>query len=209
MTPWERHVLVHLGEQKGARFSDLAGAPGLSRRVLAEVLRDLQHRGLIRAEQYSDRPPRRHYLLTSRGSQARRLALALSHVLAGGSLDVRGFVAPDAAPQLPAHPSDGLLESDPQQAWSIFEATVQPLVRYDEQYSTDLVGTLAAYLECDASVSVAAAQLFTHRHTVRYRLARVNELTGLNVDSLEDRERLTLGLRAMNLFRRLGRQLLP
>ncbi len=44
--------------------------------------------------------------------------------------------------------------------------------------------------------------LFAHRHTIRYRLDRVNELTGLDVDKSEARERLTLGIKAMQLLGR-------
>ena len=43
-------------------------------------------------------------------------------------------------------------------------------------------------------------QLFTHRHTIRYRLERVKELTGLDVNSTDGRERLGLGLKAMRVL---------
>ena len=39
-----------------------------------------------------------------------------------------------------------VLASHPEEVRSFYEDTVAPLVRYDEQYSTDLVGTLEAYL---------------------------------------------------------------
>ena len=47
-----------------------------------------------------------------------------------------------------------------------------------------------------------AADLFAHRHTIRYRLDRVKELTHLDVDKSEDRERLTLGIKSMQLLGR-------
>ena len=43
-------------------------------------------------------------------------------------------------------------------------------------------------------------ELFTHRHTIRYRLERVKELTGLDVNSTDGRERLGLGLKAMRVL---------
>jgi hypothetical protein len=52
----------------------------------------------------------------------------------------------------------------------------------------------------DASTAVAAARLYAHRHTIRYRLGRVQELTGLDVELQADRERLTLGLRAWRMY---------
>ena len=56
------------------------------------------------------------------------------------------------------------------------------------------------FLECDASHMRTAKRLFTHRHTVRYRLARIGELTGLDVGSTAGREQLGLGLKAMRLL---------
>ena len=68
-----------------------------------------------------------------------------------------------------------------------------PIVRYDDQYRTDLVGTLEAWLEHNGNMNATAAAIFAHRHTVAYRLERVRELTGLDPDGSEDRERLGLG----------------
>ena len=68
--------------------------------------------------------------------------------------------------------------SDPAELRRFYDETVRPLVAYDEQYETDLLGTLATFLECDANVNATAARLFTHRHTIRYRFERVRELTG-------------------------------
>ena len=45
-----------------------------------------------------------------------------------------------------------------------------------------------------------AERLFTHRHTIRYRLERVKELTSLDVGSTDGRERLSLGLKAMRVL---------
>ena len=49
-------------------------------------------------------------------------------------------------------------------------------MRYDEQYQTELVGTLSTYLGHDCNLAATASTLFTHRHTVRYRLDRIAEL---------------------------------
>jgi DNA-binding PucR family transcriptional regulator len=81
-----------------------------------------------------------------------------------------------------------------------YAETVEPLVAYDEQYETDFVGTLEAFLDCDANVNATAARLFTHRHTVKYRFDRVRELTGLDVRVSDGREKLSLGLKAMRVL---------
>ncbi|MEA2391757.1 MAG: hypothetical protein QOK31_1866 [Solirubrobacteraceae bacterium] len=92
------------------------------------------------------------------------------------------------------------LGDDPSELHRFFEETVQPVAAYDEQYETDLVGTLAAFLECDGNVGATAARLITHRHTVRYRLERVRELSGLDVGQTDGREKLSLGLKAMRVL---------
>src|SRR5439155_665207 len=65
---------------------------------------------------------------------------------------------------------------------------------------TELVRTLDTFLDEDANVARTAERLFTHRHTIRYRLERVRELTGLDVGSTDGRERLGLGLKAMRVL---------
>ncbi len=90
----------------------------------------------------------------------------------------------------------------PQELSAFYDQTLAALVRYDEQYQTELVGTLATYLELDGNLAATAGTLFTHRHTVRYRLDRIAELCGLDVGKSDDREKLSLGLKAMRLLGR-------
>jgi len=89
---------------------------------------------------------------------------------------------------------------DPAEIHRFYDDTVAPLVAYDEQYDTGLVPTLETFLECDGNVAQTAQKLFTHRHTIRYRLERVRELAGLDVGSSEGREKLSLGLKAMRVL---------
>ena len=92
------------------------------------------------------------------------------------------------------------LTEDAQELERFHEETLAPLVAYDEQYETELLRTLETFLDADASVASTAQELFTHRHTVRYRLERIRELTGLDVGSTDGRERLGLGLKAMRVL---------
>jgi sugar diacid utilization regulator len=89
------------------------------------------------------------------------------------------------------------MSEDPAELERFCSDTVAPLITYDEQYGTELVKTLETFLDNDGSMAATCKQLFTHRHTIRYRLERVRELTGLDVSSSEGRERLGLGLKAM------------
>jgi hypothetical protein len=92
------------------------------------------------------------------------------------------------------------MSEDPSELERFQSETVAPLVEYDVQYETELVRTLETFLDADGSVAKTAERLFTHRHTIRYRLDRVRELSGLDVGSTDGRERLSLGLKAMRVL---------
>jgi sugar diacid utilization regulator len=92
------------------------------------------------------------------------------------------------------------MSEDPAELQRFHDETVAPLTAYDEQYDTELVRTLESFLEADGNVAKTAEKLFTHRHTIRYRLERVKDLTGLDVSSTDGRERLGLGLKAMRVL---------
>jgi len=92
------------------------------------------------------------------------------------------------------------MSENPSELQRFYDETVEPLVAYDEQYETDLVRTLEAFLEADGNVAGTAQRLFTHRHTIYYRLERVRELSGHDVSSSDGREKLSLGLKAMRVL---------
>ena len=76
-----------------------------------------------------------------------------------------------------------VLASHPEEVRSFYEDTVAAIVRYDDQYRTDLVQTLEAYLEHNCNMNATAAAIYAHRHTVAYRLERVKELSGPRPDA--------------------------
>jgi PucR family transcriptional regulator, purine catabolism regulatory protein len=92
------------------------------------------------------------------------------------------------------------MTDNPSELQRFYAETVEPLVAYDEQYETELLQTLETFLEADGNVAGTAQRLFTHRHTIYYRLERVRELTGLDVSSSDGREKLSLGLKAMRVL---------
>ncbi|HVA19144.1 MAG TPA: helix-turn-helix domain-containing protein [Solirubrobacteraceae bacterium] len=92
------------------------------------------------------------------------------------------------------------MSENPAELQRFYSETVEPLVAYDEQYETDLMRTLETFLEADGNVAGTAQRLFTHRHTIYYRLERVRELSGLDVSSSDGREKLSLGLKSMRVL---------
>jgi sugar diacid utilization regulator len=92
------------------------------------------------------------------------------------------------------------MSENPAELQRFYAETVEPLVAYDEQYETDLMRTLETFLEADGNVAGTAQRLFTHRHTIYYRLERVRDLSGLDVSSSDGREKLSLGLKSMRVL---------
>ena len=74
---------------------------------------------------------------------------------------------------------------------------LDPLRDYDRRHRAELIPTLEAFLECDGSWTRCAARLHLHVNSVRYRIQRVEELTGRDLSRLEDRVDFFLALRLM------------
>ena len=72
-----------------------------------------------------------------------------------------------------------------------------PLLEHDRRHRTDLVSTLKAYLDCSGSWSRCAARMHVHVNTSRYRIERIEELTGKDLRRLEDQTDLLLALRVI------------
>jgi sugar diacid utilization regulator len=73
------------------------------------------------------------------------------------------------------------------------------LLAYDEQHRTDLVSTLAAYLDCGGSYDETAGALAVHRSTLRYRLQRIREVSGHDLADPEQRLSLHVATRAWSI----------
>jgi hypothetical protein len=84
-----------------------------------------------------------------------------------------------------------------------------PLIEYDEKRKGELVKTLEAYFDSDASVKLAGEALFAHPHTVTYRLKQIEKLTGWSLREPEEKLRLQLSLRAHRLLASRGGAPLP
>jgi sugar diacid utilization regulator/putative methionine-R-sulfoxide reductase with GAF domain len=76
---------------------------------------------------------------------------------------------------------------------------IGPLIAADQARTSDLVKTLRGYLDANCSQAEAAQCLFVHYKTMRYRLERIQQLTGLDLHRHEDRVRADLALRIHEL----------
>jgi hypothetical protein len=90
----------------------------------------------------------------------------------------------------------GVLQRSPDELARLRARTVAELERYDALHDTELLATLRAFLGHHGSTTETADAMSLHRHTVGYRLARVQEVAGLSPYESDGRERLSLGLKA-------------
>jgi purine catabolism regulator len=82
------------------------------------------------------------------------------------------------------------------------DSVLAPLDRYDEEHGGELISSLRAFLDHNARWEAAAAQLYVHRHTLRYRMRKVEELTGRDLSTPHDRMEFWLAIRARDLLAR-------
>ena len=58
------------------------------------------------------------------------------------------------------------------------DEVLDPIIQYEKKAHTQLMETMWAYFECDCNLQRTADKLFSHKNTVKYRLQRVEQLTG-------------------------------
>lgn len=75
------------------------------------------------------------------------------------------------------------------------------LLRQESGDKGHLLETLGAYFRCNGNVMQTARELYIHRNTLLYRLDRIRELGGFDLDDAETRLQLQLALRAYELTR--------
>jgi DNA-binding PucR family transcriptional regulator len=71
-----------------------------------------------------------------------------------------------------------------------------PLLDYDARKHSDLVTTLTCYLECAGNYDATAAALVVHRSTLKYRLQRIRDISGHDLNESDARFNLQLATRA-------------
>ena len=77
---------------------------------------------------------------------------------------------------------------------------LRPIERTRTGNADELLRSLEAFLEHNGSWEAAARALFCHRHTLRYRISRIEELTGRRLDRVENRIEFWLALRGRELL---------
>ena len=89
---------------------------------------------------------------------------------------------------------------DPGALRAFAESVLAPLEAYDREHGGELIPSLETFLTRNARWEQAAGDLFVHRHTLRYRMRKVEELTSRDLASSHDRMEFWLALRARDLL---------
>jgi purine catabolism regulator len=93
-----------------------------------------------------------------------------------------------------------LLSLQEDEALRLFcDSILGPIEASEGHYGGELMRSLEAFIEENGQWERAARRLYCHRHTLRYRIRRVEELTGRNLSSARDRIEFWLALRGREL----------
>ncbi|WP_205315372.1 PucR family transcriptional regulator, partial [Nonomuraea lactucae] len=138
-----------------------------------------------------------------------RVCVGLSGALTGAAAIRGGIEEAGHARRLAEARAGGVVTSDEIYTHALLLATVPrdvrrsfaarvlaPLIDYDRRHQSDLVRTLGTFLDCSGSWNVCARRMHLHVNTVRYRIRRVEELTGRDLSAMADRVDFFLALRA-------------
>ena len=79
------------------------------------------------------------------------------------------------------------------------DSVLGPIESGDEEYGGELLRSLEAFIEQNGQWERAARQVYCHRHTLRYRMRKIEELTGRDLSRAHDRIEFWLALRAREL----------
>jgi purine catabolism regulator len=79
------------------------------------------------------------------------------------------------------------------------DSVLGPIEAGDEEYGGELLRSLEAFIEQNGQWERAAREVYCHRHTLRYRMRKVEELTGRDLSRAHDRIEFWLALRAREL----------
>ncbi len=113
-------------------------------------------------------------------------------------------LANGSAPDVASHRDLGafqlLLSLQDEEALRLYcDSVLEPLLAGGEEYGDELTRSVEVFIECGGQWERAARELYCHRHTLRYRIRRVEELTGRDLSSARDRTEFWLALRAREL----------
>jgi purine catabolism regulator len=94
-----------------------------------------------------------------------------------------------------------LSEKNKKDLYKFVEDLLAPVFAYDKNKNGELIKTLETYYEVNRNLRITSEKMFTHYNTILYRIKKIEELTGANLDNPEDSLNLEI---AVNILKLLG-----
>lgn len=85
--------------------------------------------------------------------------------------------------------------------WAFYRETLSPLAAYDQKQDGELLKTLEAYFNHLGNLRATSEALHVHRNTLLYRLERIKQISGLDLNNADEHFALWLALRAHRVLR--------
>ena len=85
------------------------------------------------------------------------------------------------------------------QAQEFVQNQLGKVIEYDELHNSDLLKTLNVYFLTNKRSTDCAALLYVHKNTIKFRLAKIEELLGIDLKDVDAQFDLQLALKIMNL----------
>ncbi len=81
-----------------------------------------------------------------------------------------------------------------------YKETLAPLVAYDQEKDSELVKTLQMYFQYGGNLKKISKEMFTHYNTIIYRIQRIKEITGKNLEDANDSLSLQVALKILEII---------
>lgn len=78
---------------------------------------------------------------------------------------------------------------------------IKPLIDYDKDNKTEFIKTLKIYFECNGNMKKISEKMYMHYNTIIYRLQKIREITGVNIDDSDSRLNLEIALKAIEVLK--------
>jgi len=185
--------LFELAERMTARVAEATGerpAAGAGRAAAAGRVRESWHEA--------------HFAL-----EAREMTVAAQSARNGNGNGARGHdaIAPGVATYRDLGSFQLLLSLQDSEALRLFcDSLLGPIEHGEGHYGGELMRSLEAFIECNGQWESAARRLYCHRHTLRYRIRKIEELTGRDLSSARDRIEFWLALRGREIVQPVHRE---
>jgi len=80
------------------------------------------------------------------------------------------------------------------------------LIEYDKKKNSDLMDTLIEYYQCGCMRKETAEKMYIHIHTLDYRLRRIKEISGLDIDNPQSRFNIQMAIEAYKALKLTGKK---